>query len=465
MASSARNQIKPLLPLPECLPLNSNANIRKVAKWVYEWGWPLVNVATRAERMRQLLDLFEVKHLRVEGWPIGYNSFTLQTESSSPDERLMCCPNSSLLYGGGAFKLGTKGAIAQVPVELVENNIRWLYSFYDARSLHFGACASHYPSEPGFYLIIGPDWDGSNPDTDNIPAENIIECTTDLALLTARIFIKPSESEDWIRKVNIYPAEEYQSGVYQEEWWENVENKECPDPPRKDEFNYVNPRTFFRRDLPNILSSVKEQDGEANFYRCMEDLVSLAASNARVMRICIRTARETERTIIQNGMLWSNNGTLTDTGWYFSEHSGEWPVDEYALRTASAKSNLFQNRRSDTHYYFMDDDSNGNRLNGRNTYKIIFDDGLPPANGPWSVTVYTQYHFLYANPFSFSDRDLPSDPEDPLVIYAGPDVPDDDRFFIRTPRNEPFCLYLRAYWMDENAGPWVPPKVEKHIEV
>src|SRR5262249_55469144 len=113
MTSRGRNAIESVFPIPPCPPLDepmSLEDVRAVAELAYVWGWALVNVANRAKRMRQFAN---GKPLVVEGWPIAYNAFCLQTEASSPKERLMCCPNSSLLYGGGAFELGTKGVVLQ----------------------------------------------------------------------------------------------------------------------------------------------------------------------------------------------------------------------------------------------------------------------------------------------------------------------------------------------------------------
>ena len=461
MASNDRNPIKCVFPIPPCLSLDSAEDILVVAELAYVWGWALVNVANRAKRMRQFAD---ETPLFVEGWPIGYNAFTLQTEHSSPKERLMCCPNTSLLYGGGAFALGTKGAISQVPKELCENDIFWLYSLYDARTTQFGACGKQHGSEPGFYLIVGPHWDGNNPDAERIPEGHIIHCSTDLAFLTARIFLDPSSHipeniKECLHKVNFYPAQKYKDGKYQSVDWDSVTNISCPGPTQKKELRYVHPLTFFD-ELPGILDSVKEQPGEKELYHCVCELLKLAKKDRRVMRICRSVAFETERSTIESYMQWSMNGIAAGNGWYTSVDSGQWKPTEYAYRTATAKSNLFQNRPEDTRYYFTDNDSDKMPLNGKNTYSITFKDGFPPAKGPWSVTVYNQYHFLFAEPYSISNRELPSAS---VVVHAGPEPPPGDRYFIRTPPNEPFSLYLRAYWMDESSlsTPWNPPEVRK----
>jgi hypothetical protein len=459
MASGGRNSVQHVFPIPPNYSLDDPDDIRAAAELAYVWGWTLVNVATRAKRMKRFAN---EKPLFVDGWPIGYNAFTLQTKPSSARERLMCCPNTSLRYGGGAFALGTKGAIIQVPPELVARGSFWLYSLYDARSGQFAAVGKQHASEPGFYLIVGPKWDQSNPDTVRIPDSHIIYCATDLAFLTARIFIDPQAHPDWLRSVNAYPSGKYEPNVYQSVDWESVTDVSCPGPTPRKELRYVHPLTFFD-ELPGIMDGIEPQVGEEDLYRYVRALLARASASWRVMLICRAVARETERTIIESYMLWRNNGIAAGNGWFRSVDSGQWTPTEYVYRTATAKSNLFQNRPADTLYYCTDTESNGLRLNGRNTYKITFAGGKPPANGPWSVTVYNQYHFLYEEPYSFSDRDLRPASGDPLVVYAGPEPPFHDCYFIRTPPNEPFCLYLRAYGMDESAlpGPWIPPKVEK----
>jgi hypothetical protein len=463
MTSSNQSPFKIEFPLSPCPSLDNADNIRVVAKVAYEWGWPLVNVSNRAKRMERVLRRFNEKHLRVEGWPIGYNSFTLQTKPSNSKQRLMCCPNTSLLYGGGAFVLGKKGAIAQVPPELSSSGNFWLYSLYDARSLQFGAIGKQYNSDAGFYLIVGPEWDGTNPDPARIPRSHIIDLpyTTNLVFLTARIFSDPEKKvPKWIQNVNFYPTLEYKPGVYQGvDWQKSVREIAYPGKP-KEEITYVNWKSFFRKDFPIVLNQVKERPGEEEYYSCFKRLVKLASEKLWVMSLCRSVANEIENTTIQSGMLWSNNGKSAGNGWFTSVHSAEWPPEEYRYRTASAKSNLFQNRAEDTRYYFTDYDSKGMPLNGKHTYKITFEDGLPPAQGPASITVYSQYHFLCTKPYSISiaESDLGRRSSDPHVIYVGP-APTCD---LRTPLNNPFCLYLRAYGMDETlATPWRPPLIER----
>ena len=449
-----------VFPVPSCPTQDDSMNLEDVpavAEMAYVWGWPLMNVANRVKLAQKFAN---GQPLLVNGMPIGYNAFALQTQNSDPKERIICCPNADTLYGGGAFDLGTNGAVIQVPPGIPD--IFWLYSLYNARTNQFGAFGKQHATAPGFYLIRGPHWDAAtNPDPIVFDKNHQIACDTDLALTTARVFIKPAQPiSDWLDQMNFYPAQKY-NGKYQPGGWGSLKNVSCPGPTPPKEMKYVRPLIFFHQ-LPAILDRIDPQDDqEKELYGCFRKLLKLA-ENPRVMRICEKVARETEQTTIQSYMEWRMNGVEAGNGWYTSVDSAKWNSTQYVYRTATAKSNLFQNQPEDTRYYFTDTDTNNLPLAGQNSYAITFKQGTPPARGPWSVTVYNQNHFLYKEPYSISilpPLKLPNN----VTFYAAPVQPQiPNCYWMRTPPNEPFSLYLRAYGMDDDGlvGPWIPPLVE-----
>ena len=61
-------------------------------------------------------------------------------------------------------------------------------------------------------------------------------------------------------------------------------------------------------------------------------------------------------------------------------------------------SGPYDNRSTETMYYFTDDDTQLNQLDGNSLYAVIFPKGqLPPVKGFWSLTTYDPRHFFYAN--------------------------------------------------------------------
>src|SRR5262245_2351220 len=96
MPGSGRNAIQYVIPIPPCASLDEHVSledIRAVAELAYVWGWALVNVANRAKRAQQFAS---GKPLLLDGIPLAYDSFALQTEPSDPQERVICCPNTRL---------------------------------------------------------------------------------------------------------------------------------------------------------------------------------------------------------------------------------------------------------------------------------------------------------------------------------------------------------------------------------
>jgi hypothetical protein len=123
----------------------------------------------------------------------------------------------------------------------------------------------------------------------------------------------------------------------------------------------------------------------------------------------------------------------------------------------------------ETKYIYTDDDSQGKQLNGQNIYAITFAKGqVPPVEGFWSLTLYDDVHFLYANNLSRSslgtkNKSLKYNDDGSLTLYAGakPPAKGKESNWLPAP-NGTFSLYIRAYWADQAIldGSWMPPKVE-----
>ncbi|MEM9360571.1 MAG: DUF1214 domain-containing protein, partial [Pseudomonadota bacterium] len=139
-------------------------------------------------------------------------------------------------------------------------------------------------------------------------------------------------------------------------------------------------------------------------------------------------------------------------------------------RTASARSNIFENVQEETRYYFTDYDISGDQLDGNDQYKVTFPAGeLPPVNGFWSMTLYNESHFFYENPLNryslgTKNKTLQLNDDGSLTLYAGNTSPGEDKEsnWLPAPKG-PFSLYIRAYWGKQPIldGSWKPPVIQK----
>ena len=162
---------------------------------------------------------------------------------------------------------------------------------------------------------------------------------------------------------------------------------------------------------------------------------------------------------------WKFNGGSAGNGWNSPVNNAEWGTD-YANRTGTAKSNMYDNRPTETKYIYTDDDSAGKQLDGRNTYTVTFAK-VPPVKGFWSLTLYNDEHMFNPNALKryslgTKNKTLKYNADGSLTLYAGAKSPGADKESNWLPAPEgTFSLYIRAYWADQAIldGTWQPPAI------
>ena len=175
-----------------------------------------------------------------------------------------------------------------------------------------------------------------------------------------------------------------------------------------------------------------------------------------------------EAAVIAQSLRWQHNGKPAGNGWNRSVNGADFGVD-YFNRTATARSNMFENRPNETQYFDTDNDASGATLEGSKTYAITFAAREePPVNGFWSMTLYNKEHFFHPNDlnrYSLGTKNttLQRNGDGSLTLYAGARSPGADKEPNWLPAPDgPFSLYIRAYWGKQAilGGSWQPPKIE-----
>jgi hypothetical protein len=105
-----------------------------------------------------------------------------------PRQSLVVCPNQDVTYGLGYFLLNVEPAMIQVPDF---SDRFWEYAPYDARTDQFDHLGKAYGSEPGFYLLVGPNWDGEVPD--GITA--VLRSPTEFTMAAPRVFTDDTDED------------------------------------------------------------------------------------------------------------------------------------------------------------------------------------------------------------------------------------------------------------------------------
>jgi len=270
-----------------------------------------------------------------------------------------------------------------------------------------------------------------------------------------------------LSQIDFYPLSQF-DGKTKTKDWSKLPHYPAPKDAGKGETKWVNPETFFD-ELPAVMKQVPPLPGEEALYRWIGSVLEAADKDPEIKKILKETAVEAEREMITPFFQWRYNGRPVGNGWNSTVNGAAFGTD-YLNRTATAKSNMFENMPTETRYIYTDDDSEGKQLDGSSAYEITFAKGqVPPVKGFWSLTLYNKEHFFHPNDLKryslgTKNKTLKYNDDGSLTLYAGAKSPGKDKEsnWLPAPKGT-FSLYMRAYWSDKAIldGTWKPPQVKK----
>lgn len=437
---------------------------KTIGRMAYVWGWPMVNMLNRNARITK------APHPGLLGGVLPAaprGQLAMLHDYILPAETFVTCPNQDVVYGLGFFSLDEEPVIAQVPDF---GDRFWVYALYDQRTNQFGELGKPYSTKPGFYLLVGPNWKGKKPDG----VQAIIRSPTALANAIPRIFMDDTDLDRQaiqkkINQVVFYPLKDFNGKMKSIDWKTTAD---IPNPNADSasggETRWVVPEQFFDQ-FGQVLEMVPPLPGEEAMYAQFRSVMDAAGKDPAIKEALVQVAKETEEEVIAPFFQWKHNGKPAGNKWNRSVNNAQTGLD-YFNRTGTAKSNMFDNRPSETQYFYTDFDSSGSVLDGGKRYEITFASGeLPPVKGFWSLTLYNKHHLFSPNDLNryslgTKNKNLVRGPDGSLTIYVGPTSPGKDKETNWLPSpSEPISLYIRAYWGEKGIldGSWKPPVVKK----
>jgi hypothetical protein len=435
---------------------------KSIARSAYIWGYPMVNMMNRRAKLSAMPEPGRFGGV-LPAAPTGY--IGMLYDYIDPGQNFIACPNQDVVYGLGFQSLNSKPVVVQVPDM---GDRFYVYAIYDQRTDEVGQLGSLYNTKPGMYLVVGPEWNGEKPEG----IVDVIQSSTDLVAIIPRLFMDDT-SEDRealqpiINQIMVYPLSEYTGEMKTTNW------KEAPAVDAGNtsggETKWVAPEKFLDQ-LAVVLKDVPPLPGEESMYGQFNALLEVVEKDPELKKEVIAELVELDNTMIKDFLKWKYNGKPAGNGWNRSVNNAEWGLD-YFNRTGTSRSNMFDNRPTETQYFYTDGESNGEKLVGSNNYKVTFKAGeLPPVYGFWSMTMYNEHHFFYPNQlkrYSLGTKNttLKYEEDGSLVLYAGTKSPGEDKESNWLPAPEgDFSLYLRAYQGKAGIteGIWIPPVIEKY---
>src|SRR5262245_6117666 len=433
-----------------------------VGRDAYFWAWPLVNVYNRRltyEKVREIVMAGPVPAARL-------NHLGMLSNYISPEERIVACPNQDVVYGAGSLALDQSPVVIQVPDF---GDRFWVYQIVDLRTDSFADLGKMYGSTSGFYLLVGPDWNGEVPQG----ITKVFRATTNTGYVIPRVFQDDTPEDNKAvqaitKQVMMYPLTEFDGTMKIRDW---TKLQKLPAMASGDEeVKWVVPDKFFDA-LPLVLADAPPMPGEEARYAEVRAVLAAAEKDPKIKAALTKAAIDADKELVGPVFEFRNFGLQLPHNWSTQSNGAQFGVD-YFTRTAVAKSNIFVNKPNETKYFYQDLDDSGRRLNGANRYTVTFaKDQTPPVRGFWSLTLYNQHHFFVPNDIKrysvgTKNKTLQYNADGSLTIYVQANAPSDPlqrANWLPAPKGEDFSLFMRSYWpkVEITDGSWTPPGVVK----
>ncbi|WP_318915497.1 DUF1254 domain-containing protein [Sinorhizobium medicae] len=431
-----------------------------VARDAYFWAWPMVNMYNRRLAFSKVQQRFYSGAAPMA--PV--NSLTMLTDYIEPEERLVACPNQDVVYGASLLALDKSPIVIQVPDF---KDRFWVYQIVDLRTDSFAQLGKMYGTQPGFYLLVGPNWQGEVPKG----ITKVFRSSTNTANVIPRVFQDDTADDkaavqDVLKGITLYPLSEF-DGTMKSVDWSALERTPADDSGSA-ETQWVVPEKFID-ELPLVLADAPPLPGEEARYAQVLAVAEAAKADPAIREAVDEAAAEAEEKLVKPLFQFRNYGLPLAHNWTTTSNNAAFGTD-YFTRTAVAKSNIFVNAPSETKYFYQDLDGKGERLHGSKKYTVTFADGeTPPVNGFWSLTLYNEHHFFEPNDIKryslgTKSKTLKYNIDGSLTIYVQAEPPAEEHRdnWLPAPKDGDFSLYIRAYWPKPAVvdGSWTPPAVD-----
>ncbi|MBY5752017.1 DUF1254 domain-containing protein [Rhizobium leguminosarum] len=400
-----------------------------------------------------------------------FNEINNMHQVASPADTAIITPNSDTPYSILWLDLRAEPMVISVPT--VEKERYYSVQLIDGNTYNFGYIGSRATgTEPGSYLVVGPDWNGEEPDG----IKQVFTSSTPFVFANFRTQLIDAEDMANVEKVQAgYKAQPLSAFLKQ------------PAPPAAPTIEF----------LPATTAGIKK-----NFFEYLDVALQFVPETSRDKEIRAKLARIgigpgktfefndlplEHKAELLIGMKqgdgkvdkWLTSGNKNINGWnvgaFFGDeafYDGDW-----LMRAGAAKAGLYANDAVEAMYPYTRTDSTGEPLDGsKHKYVLTFPPGQsPPVNSFWSVTMYDgKSQFLVKNPINRYLINSPMLPgmkknaDGSLTLYIQKDSPGADKEANWLPAPDgTIYLVMRLYWPKTEApsilpagkGTWQPPGV------
>ena len=400
-----------------------------------------------------------------------FNQIKNEARVFTYEDTAIITPNSDTPYSFVWLDLRAEPIVLSVPA--VEKKRYYSVMLCDGNTYNFGYIGSRATgSDPGDYLVVGPDWKGETPPG----IKKVFYSTTPFALTGYRTqLFNPGDMPN-VEKVQAgYKVQPLSIFLKQ------------PTPPAAPTINF----------LPATTAGIKEHffeylDAALQFVPPSPEATDVRAKLASIGVGPGKTFEFKDLSVEHKaaallGMKGADDkvaqflatGIKSINGWKIGSFMGnrDFYHGDWLMRAAAAKGGIYGNDAVEATYPLTRVDAKGETLDGsKHNYTITFPAGqYPPVNAFWSVTMYDgKSQFLIKNPINrylINSPMLPGMKENAdgsLTLYIQKDSPGKAKESNWLPApNDTIYLVMRLYWPKETPpsvlpageGTWKPPAV------
>src|SRR5277367_463518 len=445
------------------VPVPNLRDTKAIAQEGFTFGLPIVMYYTSTYEL--FVDTTSSQYKA----PVG----TLFNEARvfTPKDTAVITPNSDTPYSLMEVDLRTEPTVISVPA--VPKPRYYSVQLTDANTFNYGYIGSRSTgTEPGDYMIVGPDWNGEKP----AHIKAVFHSTTPFTVVIFRTQLFNAKDIPNVVKTQAGYKVQPLSAFLKK-----------PAPAAAPAINYMKAnaeiaKTQFWQVLDFALQNIPPSPEEADICAKLAsigvgpgkkfDMKDLSDTHKAVMLLGMKDGDDAVDKYIASGGAVINGWNVASFFGDRAFYNGDW-----LKRAAAAKGGIFGNSAIEAMYPLTRVLPSGDTLDGsKHNYTLTFAKGSsPPVNAFWSVTMYDgKTQFLIDNPINrylINSPMLPAmkkNPDGSLTLYIQKDSPGKDKEANWLPApNGPIYLVMRLYWPKETPpsilpagkGTWQPPAI------
>ncbi len=436
--------------------VSSQAYVKSLAKIVYYWAYPMVNLFARTNQW----EVMKKPGLYLGMFPAApENRISYQTNLLLPSQRWIVSPTMDTIYGSSFLNLKKEAVVLQIPMQ-IPSQFYWSIQISDAFTNVIHQFGSNREAQGGKYLVVSPDWEGELPKE----FKGVLKMPTNFAWILSSSYMGSSpqsqqDARELLSQIDVYPLSQNNGDfrvvdleainkniVFPEGATEEIV-KENPERFRP---YWMNPHDFWANLSKALELNTTASKEEMPMIEQAKSLIALYQHD-HVYKILLDQAALEAYTELKTGSKYQFLGVDAGNGWQRQENAGCWGSDWYGRAQASAV-NLLGSNSKDVLTFTRATDADHYPLDGRYTYVLNFTkDSLPPVNqnkgGFWSLTLYNEDYFMLPNPPNGRNRIGTVDINaDDLQFNS------DGSFSITISQLEPQNISARANWLPSPPG-------------